>query len=82
MATTVRIEIDSELLAGLRERHPGKPDREPVEDLARIELGFGALGDIRARNRCDTRRPTTCRGASGVRGATPAQFATLRSDVS
>ncbi len=50
MATTVRVEIDSELLAGLRERHPGKRDRELVEDLPRIELGFGALGDIRARN--------------------------------
>jgi predicted alpha/beta-hydrolase family hydrolase len=50
MATTVRVEIDSELLARLRNRHPGKPDRELIEDLARIELSFGALADMRARN--------------------------------
>jgi hypothetical protein len=50
MATTVRIEIDSELLDRLRARHPERGDRELIEDLARIELGFAALGDIRARN--------------------------------
>jgi len=49
VATTVRIEIDSELLARLQDRNPGKPDRELIEDLARIELGFAALADIRAR---------------------------------
>ncbi len=47
MATTVRIEIDSELLVRLCKRHPGKQDRELIEDLVRIELGFA---DMRARN--------------------------------
>ena len=49
MTTTTRIEIDSELLAGLRSRHPGKDDRDLIEDLARIELGLAALHDPRAR---------------------------------
>jgi hypothetical protein len=50
MATTTRIEIDNELLDGLRTRHPGKQDRELIEDLARIELGFASLHDAQVRN--------------------------------
>ena len=50
MATTTKIEIDSELLDELRSRHPGKPDQTLIEDLARIELGFAALHDAQARN--------------------------------
>lgn len=46
MATT-SIEIDNGLLGRLRERHPGKADRELIEDLARIELGFAAVGEVR-----------------------------------
>lgn len=49
MATT-NIEIDTDLLARLRERHPGKDDRSLIEDLARIELGFGAVRDAQKRN--------------------------------
>jgi hypothetical protein len=49
MATT-KIEIDSELLDGLRSRHPGKPDQALIEDLARVELGFAALYDAQTRN--------------------------------
>jgi len=47
---TTRGEIDSELLAGLRARHPGKDDRALVEDLARVELGFNALRAAQQRN--------------------------------
>jgi len=43
VATTVRVEIDSELLLQLRARHPGKSDRELLERLAIIELGMAAL---------------------------------------
>ncbi|MGH3264716.1 MAG: hypothetical protein ACRDNS_22305 [Trebonia sp.] len=35
--------------ARLRDRHPGKPDRELIEDLARIELGFASLADVQSR---------------------------------
>ena len=49
MATT-RVEIDSELLERLRARHPGKDDRELIEDLARVELGFNALHAAQQRN--------------------------------
>ena len=49
MATT-RVEIDSELLERLRARHPGKDDRELIEDLARVELGFDALHAAQQRN--------------------------------
>ena len=49
MATT-RVEIDSELLKRLRARHPGKDDRELIEDLARVELGFNALRAAQQRN--------------------------------
>lgn len=49
MATT-RVEIDSELLERLRARHPGKDDRELIEDLARVELGLNALRAAQQRN--------------------------------
>jgi len=49
-ATTTRVEIDSELLARLRARHPGKDDRALVEDLARVDLGFNALRAAQQRN--------------------------------
>jgi len=47
---TTRVEIDSELLERLRARHPGKDDRELIEDLARVELGFNALRAAQQRN--------------------------------
>ncbi len=50
MATTTRIEIDTDLLVPLRARHPGKDDRELIEDLARIDLGFAAMRASQARN--------------------------------
>lgn len=50
MAATTRVEIDSELLARLRARHPGKDDRGLIEDLARVELGFDALRAVQQRN--------------------------------
>jgi hypothetical protein len=53
MAATTNIQFDSELLARLRVRHPGKDDRALLEDLARIELGFAAMGDVKKRSDLD-----------------------------
>jgi putative PIN family toxin of toxin-antitoxin system len=50
VATTVKIEMDSERLERLRARHPGKSDREVIERLATIELGMAVL---RERDRVD-----------------------------
>jgi hypothetical protein len=48
MATT-RVEIDSDLLARLRERSPGKSDRELLEELATVTLGFETIQRVRQR---------------------------------
>ena len=48
--TTTTVEIDSELLARLRERSPGKSDRELLERVARIKLGFETILRVQARN--------------------------------
>jgi hypothetical protein len=50
VAATTSVQIDTELLGRLRARHPGKNDRELIEDLARIDLGFVALRDAQQRN--------------------------------
>lgn len=42
MATTM-VEIDSDLLGRLRERSPGRSDRELLEDLAAVTLGFETI---------------------------------------
>ena len=47
MATTVPVEIDSKLLALLRERYPGKSDRELLERLAIADLGKALFDDSR-----------------------------------
>jgi hypothetical protein len=46
---TTTVEIDSDLLARLRERSPGKSDRELLEDLAAVTLGFETIGRVRQR---------------------------------
>lgn len=48
MATTT-VEIDSDLLARLRERSPGKNDRELLEDLAAVTLGFETIHRVQRR---------------------------------
>lgn len=48
MATTT-VEIDSDLLVRLRERSPGKSDRELLEDLAGVTLGFETIHRVRQR---------------------------------
>jgi hypothetical protein len=48
MATTT-VEIDSDLLTRLRERSPGKSDRELLEDLAAVTLGFETIHRIQRR---------------------------------
>lgn len=50
---TTSVEIDSELLARLRDRHPGKDDRSLIEGLARIELGFATLRAAQKRSPLD-----------------------------
>ena len=50
MAATTKIDFDSELLAKLRARRPGKDDRTLLEELARIELGFETLREVQRRN--------------------------------
>lgn len=53
MAATTTVQFDSELLARLRARHPGKDDRALLEDLARVELGFAAMSDVHKRSGLD-----------------------------
>jgi hypothetical protein len=48
MATTT-VEIDSDLLTRLRERSPGKSDRELLEDLAVVTLGFETIHRVQRR---------------------------------
>jgi hypothetical protein len=47
---TTAIEIDTSLLERLRARHPGKADREMIEDIAQIDLGFSMLRQAKERN--------------------------------
>lgn len=50
MAATTKIDFDSELLAKLRVRHPGKDDRTLLEEMARVDLGFDTLIEVQRRN--------------------------------
>jgi hypothetical protein len=50
MATTTHVEIETALLARLRERFPGLSDRELLETAARIRLGRDAIRDVQARS--------------------------------
>lgn len=51
MATTT-VQIDSDLLARLRERRPEQSDRELIEGVARIQLGLEASARARERFAC------------------------------
>jgi uncharacterized protein len=44
-ATTTSVDIDTSLLKQLRERFPGRSDRELLEAAARIRLGRDALSE-------------------------------------
>jgi hypothetical protein len=50
MATTVRVDIDGDLLARARARRPGKDDRTLLEELAQIGLGRETLAEVQRRN--------------------------------
>jgi len=50
VASTTHIEIDSQLLEQLQVRNPGKGDRELIEDIARIQLGFVLMRESQERN--------------------------------
>lgn len=47
---TTAVEIDNELLERLRQRAPGKSDRETLERVARIQLGFETIRRVQERN--------------------------------
>jgi hypothetical protein len=47
---TTTVEIDSELLSRLRKRSPGKSDRETLERVARIQLGFETIRRAQERS--------------------------------
>lgn len=49
VGTTV-VEIDSELFERLRQRSPGKSDRETLERVARIQVGFETIRRVQERN--------------------------------
>jgi len=53
MAATTRVEIDNGLLERLRARHPGKRDRELIEDVAKVHLGVSALRETQQSNALD-----------------------------
>jgi hypothetical protein len=46
---TTTIEIDTELLNELRAEDPGKPDRELIEDLAKLKVDFGTIRRLQER---------------------------------
>ena len=46
----ITVEIDNELLSRLRERSPGKSDREALERAARIQLGFETIRRAQERS--------------------------------
>jgi hypothetical protein len=50
MAATTHVEIDNGLLERLRARHPGKRDRELIEDVAKVHLGVSALRETQQSN--------------------------------
>jgi hypothetical protein len=52
-AGTTAIEIDTGLLERLRVRHPGKGDREIIEGMAQVDLGFALLRQAQERNALD-----------------------------
>jgi hypothetical protein len=48
-ATTTSVEVDTSLLKRLRERFPGRSDRELLEAAARIRLGRDAITEAQER---------------------------------
>lgn len=69
MSATTVIEIDSSLLERLRVRHPGKADREMIEDIAEVDLGFSLLRQSQERNALSEAEATEL----GVRAAREAR---------
>lgn len=68
---TTAIEIDTSLLQRLRARHPGKADREMIENIAQIDLGFSMLRQAKERNALNEAEATE----RGVRAAREARRA-------
>lgn len=77
---TTTVEIDSELLSRLRKRSPGKSDRETLERVARIQLGFETIRRVQERNAAagiddDTVMTQAVRGVRASRRARAARRA-------
>jgi hypothetical protein len=72
---TTTVEIDNELLSRLRERSPGKNDREALERAARIQLGFETIPRAQERSAAAgvrwIRRSICTRRAFDLIGPTP-----------
>lgn len=49
-ATTTSVEIETSLLERLRERFPGRSDRDLLEAAARIRLGRDAIREVQERS--------------------------------
>lgn len=49
MNATTTVEVDTALLQRLRERFPGRSDRELLESAARIRLGREAIREAQGR---------------------------------
>jgi hypothetical protein len=47
---TTSVQVDSDLLQRLRERHPGKDDRTLLEELARVKSALSAVEARRLRH--------------------------------
>lgn len=47
--STTTVQIDSDLLARLRKRSPGRTDRDLLEDLATVTLGFETIRRVQRR---------------------------------
>lgn len=73
MSATTVIEIDTSLLERLRTRHPGKADREMIEDIAEVDLGFSLLRQAQERNALSEAEASEL----GVRAAREARGKTL-----
>lgn len=46
---TTTIEIDTDVLNELRAEEPGKPDRELIEDLAKLKVDFATIRRLQER---------------------------------
>ena len=66
---TTTVEIDSDLLSRLRKRSPGKSDREMLERVARIQLGFETIRRVQERSAAARVDEVMAEAVRGVRAS-------------